>query len=49
MVIGVLTTHANELVPRDTQLSRIATHILAEETLIEVVVTSRYRSVDSVK
>ena len=49
MIIWVLTAHADKLVPRDTQLSRIATHVLAEETLVKIVVTSWYWSVNSIK
>ena len=49
LIVGIGTTHTDELVPADTQLLRIAAHILAEETFIEVVVASRNRGVDSVK
>ena len=41
VVIGVLTTHTDELIPRDTKHLGIAAHVLAEETFLKVVVASR--------
>ena len=49
MILGIGATHTDELIPRDAELSGITTHILSEETLVEVVVTSGHRSVNSIK
>ena len=49
VVVGVRTAHADELIPSDTQLSGIATHILTEQTLVEVVVTGRYGCVNGIE
>ena len=49
MVVGVGTTHADELVPRDAELLGIATHVLAKQTLVEVVVTSGYGGVNGIQ
>ena len=49
LVLRIGTTHADELVPRETEQLWIATHILAEELLVEVVVTSWYRSVAGIQ
>ena len=48
VVVGVLTAHADELVPRDAEHLRIAAHVLAKETLVEVVVTCRHGRVHSI-
>ena len=48
-VIGIGASHADELVPRDAELSRIATHVLAEKTFLEVVVTCGNRCVAGVE
>ena len=39
LVLGIGAAEAHEVVPRDTKFLSKATHILAEETLFEVVVT----------
>ena len=39
MVVGMDTTHADELVPCNAELGRIASHVLAEQALVEVIVT----------
>ncbi len=49
MVVGVLATHADELVPRDAKTLWVAAHILAEESLVEVIVTSWNWSVNGIK
>ena len=48
-VIGIGASHADELVPRNTEFGRIATHVLAEKTFLEVVVTCRNRCVAGVE
>ena len=49
LVIGIHTAHADELIPRDTQQLRITAHILAKETFVEIVVSCRYGSVNSIE
>ena len=49
VIIRILTTHTDELIPRDTQACRIVTHVLAEESLIEIVMSGRNRCVDSIQ
>ena len=49
MIIGILATHADELIPRDAEQLGIATHVFAKEGLIEVVVASGHWRVDSVE
>ena len=49
MIIGIGTAHTNKLIPSDAQLGRIATHILAEETFVEIVVTSGNGSMDCIE
>ena len=49
MVVGVSTAHADELIPRDTQLLWVTTHVLAKQALVKVVVTGRYWCVYGVK
>ena len=49
VVIRILTAHTNELIPRDAKALRIATHILAKETLVEIVMASRHRRVNSIE
>ena len=49
MVIGVCTTHADELIPGDTQFGRIAAHILTEEPLVEIVMSGRHRGMNGIK
>jgi hypothetical protein len=49
MIIRIRATHANELIPCDAQLRGIAAHVLAEEALVEVVVTCRHWGVDGIK
>ena len=49
VIVCILTAHTNELVPRNAEALWIATHVLAEESLVEVVVTSWYWSVNSIE
>ena len=49
VVVGIGAAHADELVPRDSKLLRIAAHVLAKEALVEVVVAGRNRGVDGVE
>ena len=37
VIVCILTAHTNELVPRNAEALWIATHVLAEESLVEVV------------
>ena len=48
-ITRVDTTHIHQFVPSDTHALWITTHVLAEETFVEVVVTSRNRSVNSIQ
>ena len=45
MIVWIFTTHTDELIPRDAKTLWIASHVLAEESLVEVVMTSWHRSV----
>ena len=45
----ILATHIHEICPVDTELTSEVVHVLAEETLFEVVVTSWNWSVTSIK
>src|SRR3712207_7457754 len=38
MVFGVLTAHADELIPCKTEALRITTHVLSEQCFVEIVV-----------
>ena len=49
LIVGVRATHADELIPRDTELCRISAHVLAEEGLVEVVVTGGHRRMTGVE
>jgi hypothetical protein len=49
VIVGVLTSHANKLVPRDAEHLGIATHVLAKETFVEVVVTCGNGRMDSIE
>ena len=49
VVVGVDATHADKLIPADAQLLGIATHVLAEEVCLEVVVAGRHGSVDGIE
>ena len=49
MIVCVLTTHTDELIPRDTKTLWIATHVLTEESLVEVVMTSWHWSMNSIE
>ena len=49
MVVGVLTAHADELVPADAKARWVAAHVLAEQALVEIVVASGHRSVHGVE
>ena len=49
MVVGIRTTHTDELVPTDAEHLRIAAHVLSKEVFSEVVVTCRNRSVYGIK
>ena len=48
-VVRICATHADELIPRDSELLRVATHVFSEEVFIEIVVTSRNWSVASIE
>ena len=49
VIVWIFTTHTDELIPRDAKTLWIATHVLAEESLVEVVMTSWHRSVNSIE
>ena len=49
VIVCILTTHTDELIPRDAKALWIATHILAEESLVEIVVTSRNWSMNGIE
>ena len=49
MVCRILATHTDELVPRDTQLGRVTTHVLAKQGLVEIVVAGRNGSVNGIE
>ena len=49
VIFWVRTSHTHELVPCDTKSLRIATHILTEEAFLEIIVTCRNRSMDSIE
>ena len=49
MIVCILTTHTDELIPRDTEALWIATHVLAEESLVEVVVTCWHWSMNCIE
>ena len=49
VIVCVLTTHTDELIPRNTKALWIATHVLAEESLVEIVVTSWNWSMNSIE
>ena len=49
VIVCILTTHTDELIPRDAEALWIATHVLTEESLVEVVVTSWHWSVNSIE
>ena len=49
VIVCILTTHTDELIPRDAKALWIATHVLTEESLVEVVMTSWHRSVNSIE
>ena len=47
--IGVFTAHVDEVIPGNSELCRILPKIFSEETLFKIVMTCRYRSMDSIK
>ncbi len=47
--VGILTTHVHEIRPRNTKTRREFTHIFAEETFVEIVMTGGNGSVDCVE
>ena len=49
LVVRVRTAHADELIPRDAEFLRIATHVFAEEALVEIVVAGRHRCMDGIE
>ena len=49
VIVWIFTTHTDELIPRDAKALWIATHVLAEESLVEVVMTSWHWSVNSIE
>ena len=49
LVVWVGTAHANKLVPCNTENCRIATHILAKELLVKVIVTCWHRGVAGIE
>ena len=48
-VLWVCPAHAYEFIPRDAELLGITTHVLAEEALIEIIMSGRHRSVYGVE
>ena len=49
LIVGVLTTKTHEVVPTDAKTARELTEIFAAKSFIEIVVTSRHRSVYGVE
>ena len=49
VVVGILASHADKLVPREAETLGIATHILAEQGFVEVVVSRRHRRMDGIE
>ena len=49
MIVGIGTPHADEFVPRDAESLWVAAHVLSEETLIEIIMTSGNRSVTGIE
>ena len=49
MVIGILASHSNQFIPRNAQNRCITAHVLAEQSLVEIVMTGRNRSVHRIK
>ena len=49
MIIRICTAHTNELIPRNTKLCRISTHILTEQAFIKIVMTCWHRSMYSIE
>ena len=49
MIVCILTAHTDELIPRNAEALWIATHVLTEESLVEVVMTSWHWSMNSIE
>ena len=49
LIVGVLTTKTHEVVPADAKTARELTEVFAAKCFIEIVVTSRHRSVHGVE
>ena len=49
VVVGIGAAHADKLIPCNSQALRIATHILAKELLVKVVVAGRHRCMNGVE
>ena len=49
LVTRIVTSKIHQVVPADTHSSRITTHVLTEQTFVEVVVTGRNRSMNCIK
>ncbi len=49
VVVWIHTTHTHELIPCDAELSWILTHVLAKESLVEIVVACWHWSVNGVE
>ena len=49
VIVCILTAHTDELIPGNAEALWIATHVLTEESLVEVVVTSWHWSVNSIE
>ena len=49
VIVGICTSHANELVPCDTKFFRIRTKVLAKQAFVEIVVPCRNRSMHRVQ
>ena len=47
--IGIFATHVHQVIPRNTELGRIFTHIFAEKTLVKIVMTGRHGGMHGVK
>ena len=41
MVFGILTSHADKLIPCDTKQGRISTHVLAKQCFVKIIVSCR--------
>ena len=49
VVVGVLTTHADEFVPGEAKSLRIAAHVFAKKLFVKVVVSSGNGGMDGIE